>query len=74
MDDACEAHLKRLVQTISADIDAKYRAGQEEHGGHIWDKPGMLEHAIEEALDLCVYLYVLRDQRDSGRIPTGRDV
>lgn len=57
-----EAHLAHLKKEICADLDAKYRAGQVEHGGNIWEKPGMLEHAIEEVLDMCVYLYVLRDQ------------
>ena len=57
-----EAHLAHLKSEIAKDIDAKYRAGQIEHGGNIWEKPGMLEHAIEEVLDMAVYLYVLRDQ------------
>ena len=68
-----EAHLASLISRISKDLDAKYRAGQIEHGGRIWEKPGMLEHAIEEVLDLAVYLYTLRDQRDSKRTITGRD-
>lgn len=57
-----EAHLAYLKAELTADIDAKYRAGQEEHGGNIWEKPGMLEHAIEEVLDLAVYLYTLKGQ------------
>lgn len=57
-----EAHLAHLKAVIAADIDAKYRAGQIEHGGNIWEKPGMLDHAIEEVLDMAVYLYTLRDQ------------
>lgn len=68
-----EAHLARLKATITADLDAKYRAGQAEHGGNLWEKPGMLEAAIEEALDQLTYLYTLRDQRDSRRMPNGRD-
>ena len=57
-----EAHLAHLKAEFTKDLDAKYRAGQEEHGGNLWAKPGMLEHAIEEAIDLVVYLYTLRDQ------------
>lgn len=68
-----EEHLKRLIDTVTKDLDAKYRGGQLEHGGCIWEKPGMLENAIAEALDLIVYLYVLRDQRDRAFTPTGRD-
>lgn len=28
----------------------------------MWDKPGMIEHAIEEVLDLAAYLYTKLDQ------------
>ncbi len=68
-----EAHLARIKARIATDLDAKYRAGQEHHGGRIWEKPGMLEHAIEEVLDLAVYLYTLLEQRDRGKTITGRD-
>jgi hypothetical protein len=57
-----EDYLAHLKKEIMSDLDAKFRAGQIEHGGNIWEKPGMLEHAIEEVLDMAVYLYVLRDQ------------
>jgi len=57
-----EQHLKRIVSEVSLDLEAKYRAGQEEHGGDLWTKKGMLSHAIEEVLDMVVYLYTLRDQ------------
>lgn len=59
-----EAHLQRLKDAITRDIDAKYRKGQAEHGGNLWRKPGMLENAIEEVLDLATYLYTLKEQRD----------
>lgn len=59
---AHEAHLARLKAEFIADLDAKYRAGQDEHGGNLWEKRGMLAHAIEEAIDQVVYLYTLRDQ------------
>ncbi len=62
MDAPNEQHLKRIVSEFSLDLEAKYRAGQEEHGGDLWTKPGMLSHAIEEVLDMVVYLYTLRDQ------------
>jgi hypothetical protein len=62
VDQSHEAHLGKLKADFIADLDAKYRAGQVEHGGNLWDKPGMLAHAIEEAIDQVVYLYTLRDQ------------
>lgn len=64
MTPAHEAHLQRVKDRLTADLDLKYRKGQAEHGGNLWLKPGMLEHAIEEVLDLCVYLYTLQEQRD----------
>ncbi len=74
MTDEQEAHLKRLKKTIADDFDAKYRAGQHEHGGNLWQKPGLLEAAISEALDELAYLYTLKDQRDQGFVHNGRDV
>ena len=66
MDDQHHAHLARIIAHFEADVAAKYEAGQAEHGGNLWEKPGMIEHAIEEVLDLAVYLYTLREQRDRG--------
>ena len=68
-----EAHLARIKARLAADIDAKYRAGQDEHGGRLWEKPGMLQHAYAEALDLCVYLLTEMEQRETRRTITGRD-
>lgn len=73
MTDEQEAHLARLKAQLAADLDAKYRDGQAHHGGDLWTKPGLLEAAIEEALDQLTYLYTLREQRDRGRYPNGRD-
>jgi len=73
MDAPHEAHLARILSQLTADVRAKYEAGQIEHGGNLWEKPGMLEQALEEVIDLAVYLYTLREQRDSRRTITGRD-
>jgi hypothetical protein len=62
MDPACDAHLQRILDQFNAELRQKYEKGQQEHGGHMWLKPGMLDHAIEEAQDLVVYLYTLREQ------------
>jgi hypothetical protein len=61
-----EAHLQRILAAVTHDIDRKYRAGQLEHGGELWKKPRMLENAIDEVLDLAVYLYTLKEQRDGA--------
>ena len=74
MDAPHEAHLARILARVNADMRAKYEAGQIEHGGNLWEKPGMLEQAIAEVLDLAVYLYTLQEQRDRKLTLTGRDV
>jgi hypothetical protein len=61
------AHVDRILTQFNRDLKAKYEAGQEEHGGNIWEKPGMLAHAIEEVIDLVVYLYTLQEQQDRVR-------
>jgi len=68
-----EAHLQRIKTRLVADLDAKYRDGQSAHGGELWLKPGMLEHAYAEVLDLAVYLLTALEQRDEHRRITGRD-
>ena len=73
MDAEHEAHLQRIKDRFTADLDAKYRAGQEEHGGELWLKPGMLEHAYAEVLDLAVYILTAMEQRDRRSSTTGRD-
>jgi hypothetical protein len=62
MDRLHEEHLQRVIDGFSRDVRAKYEKGQQEHGGNLWQKPGMVDHAIEEVLDLAVYLYTLREQ------------
>jgi len=67
------AHLRRILDRFSADASAKYEAGQDEHGGNLWEKPGMLQHALAEAIDLVIYLYTLLEQHEQRRTPSGRD-
>jgi hypothetical protein len=57
-----DAHRERIIQQAGADIRAKYDRGMREHGGQLWRKEGLLDMALEEALDLVVYLYTLREQ------------
>jgi hypothetical protein len=56
------AHLARVLEDHSGLIQRKYKAGQKEHGGNCWEKPGMLAHAMDEAADLPVYLHTLAEQ------------
>ncbi len=40
----------------------KYMAGQKEHGGNLWEKPNLLDHAEEEVVDLWYYLQAIRQK------------
>ena len=55
-------HVFRVLTKHSKLTVGKYEAGQREHGGNCWEKPGMLSHAIDEVSDLTVYLWTLREQ------------
>jgi hypothetical protein len=57
-----EAHLKSMQDKFLAQSRQKYEAGQIEHGGRMWEKPGMLANAKEEVIDLWHYLCTLEDQ------------
>lgn len=55
-------HISRVLAQHNTLTAGKYRDGQAEHGGNCWEKPGMLAHALDEAADLPVYLWSLREQ------------
>jgi hypothetical protein len=67
MDKPHEAHLARVQQRCAEMLDKKYRKGQAEHGGSLWMKPGLLDMAIDEAIDQVVYLLTLKEQLDGKR-------
>lgn len=52
-------------------ILAKYAAGQREHGGLLWKKRGIIDMAIEEAVDQVIYLLTLRDQLAEAGVTLG---
>ena len=43
--------------------EKKYVSGQNEHGGNLWEKPGLLEMMEEEVIDQWFYLQALKQQR-----------
>lgn len=57
-----DEHRDGIVDKFIAEFRKKYTKGQAEHGGRMWTKPGMLEHAKEEVLDLVAYLWTLEAQ------------
>lgn len=42
--------------------EAKYREGQEEHSGNLWEKDGLLGEANKEVIDLVFYLSAHRQR------------
>lgn len=62
-----ENHLQNIKTAFLKAVDIKYRHGQEEHGGNLWKKKGLIDMAIEEAVDQVIYLLTLKKQiEDSG--------
>lgn len=57
-----ERHLADIQKEFIRMVEIKYRRGAEEHGGDLQDmtEGGLLDSAIEEAIDLFVYLITLR--------------
>ena len=59
-----EKHLAEIQNAFYKYCDAKYRKGQEEHGGDLFEKTplDLLNMAIDEAVDQVVYLFTLRQK------------
>lgn len=61
------AHRDSIILEFAKMCTEKYNKGQAEHGGNLWDKKGLIEMAIDEAIDQVVYLITLKKQiEDSG--------
>ena len=43
-----EDHLTDIQKTVGAEIDRKYRAGQAEHGGDLWERVPLIDDMIDE--------------------------
>ena len=59
-----EAHLRSLKERFAAEFEAKYRNGQAEHGGNLYEMPAyaLITNLKQEALDLWAYACTLEDQ------------
>lgn len=73
MSDAQENHLDEIKTKFRILVDAKYRKGQLEHGGDLFEKDGvkLLDCAIDEVIDLVVYLFTLRAKITARRENNG---
>ncbi len=58
------AHMGKIGSDFWELMSKKYVAGQKEHGGNLWDKSaiGLVDAALDEAVDQVVYLITLRDK------------
>ena len=59
-----EAHLQRLLAWVSARVGEKYRRGQAEHGGKLWEAPGLLKELHAETFDLLAYGQAVEEHAD----------
>jgi hypothetical protein len=56
-------HAELVAEWVASELFHKYRRGQAEHGGNVYNKPVSL-HITEELLDALVYLAVLHEQME----------
>lgn len=59
-----ERHLQSIKDEFLKRVDQKYRKGQKEHGGNLFDyaRLDLVENTIDEAIDMVTYLLSLRRQ------------
>jgi len=58
-------HLEDIISEFEELATDKYEKGQLEHGGNLWKKPGLIDMAIDEAIDQVIYLITLRQQLET---------
>ena len=51
-----ELHLASVLESFVRDASRKYRAGQAEHGGNLWQRP-VWSDVLSEVQDLVFYTY-----------------
>ena len=61
-----EQHLEDIKRSFCEEVDAKYRAGQKEHGGNLWDRD-VVPDINNEAIDLVTYAYTNRERQNKIR-------
>ncbi len=64
-----ERHLNYIKERFDAQVDSKYRAGQAEHGGNLWELSllELINHGIDEAIDQYTYLVTIREKLLKGK-------
>lgn len=54
--------MEHALAEFTSKAEAKYREGQAEHQGNLWEKDGLLEEAGKEVTDLVFYLAAHRER------------
>lgn len=69
MTDDQESHLASIKDAFAKRVDDKYRAGQLEHGGNLYDLSALdlINMAIDEAVDQIAYLVTLKSTMTTQR-------
>lgn len=67
-------HMQGIGDDFRFLLNRKYSAGQKEHGGNLWDKEGIIDMALDEAVDEIVYLLTLKKQIVDSGIQLGRTI
>jgi hypothetical protein len=64
-----ENHLEAIKYLFSRLADTKYRRGQAEHGGNLFEMNAeqLVDCAIDEAIDQVIYLLTLKDTLESSK-------
>lgn len=62
-----EEHLKDIKQCFVDEVDKKYRKGQAEHGGNLWDRD-CLKEIMAEAIDLVTYAKTEQERNNKLRL------
>lgn len=64
-------HIEGIIERFGDRVYAKYAKGQQEHQGDLWAKAVVLDEAINETLDLVVYLDTVQMQVEAAGVPLG---
>lgn len=62
-----QEHADRVSSAAARGIAEKYKTGRSEHGGLLWRKPGLINEAKKEALDLWTYLHTAEEQQETAK-------
>lgn len=66
-------HLSDIIRQAEFLIANKYKVGVEEHGGKLWEKKGLIDMALDEAIDQVVYLLTLKQQIQESGVELGTE-